>query len=485
MASAVENPLGSVALSRTQTASSAVRRSVPPTEGLTRTRTVSLGDGPATRSRPRSDSGNELLRTSTNRRAFRPVVEPVVEPVSGSVPRGTTSNELEDQGRQQAELQAWKAEQYSEAMQEFKKEEKRQARLQEKLGLCWPHGDDWRRKVYMVASGEGESHAALTVRAISSVIIAMSAFMCCLASVEYAEGMKFEQHPVWEVVEGLCLLFFSVEYIVRLMTARSRPPDDERERKREIRSELEDERDVTPGQHSPQRVQLPSQSQSLSSFVFQPFNLIDLLAVMPFFAEKLLGDYNLQVVRVLRILRVIRVLKLGRVSGSLALFARGLHRSQDYIITLFITLIIITILFASLIFAFETETVFGGDAITGQFADSVDTAPSKPPREVDASANAAMQSERLFVDGCFTLEEEEQELRFLNVPDVFWFVVSELTTVGNSVKHPVGLTGQALAVVLMCFGVFYLGFAQAVVVDGFNQVLREHARANNGGKSKI
>ena len=129
--------------------------------------------------------------------------------------------------------------------------------------------------------------------------------------------------------------------------------------------------------------------------------------------------------------------------------------------------------------------MLGGDAITNEFTDVADTAPSKPPRESDAGASAGMQSETSFVDGCFTLEEEEQELRFLNVPDVFWFVVSELTTVGNSVKHPVGVTGQALAVVLMCFGVFYLGFAQAVVVDGFNQVLREHARSNNGGKSKI
>ena len=35
---------------------------------------------------------------------------------------------------------------------------------------------------------------------------------------------------------------------------------------------------------------------------------------------------------------------------------------------------------------------------------------------------------------------------------------------------------------LACFGVFYLSFAQAVIVNSFQEVLREHRRTDDGGK---
>lgn len=448
-------------------------------------------------------SGGELLRTSTHRRSVHKLDPMMQEQVAGMA-RRTASIESGSPQQQDLELEKhWKLEKYKEAFEAFKNEEERQKRWRQKQKSWCPSNEDWARSVYLVASGDGQSHAALIVRVASSATIALSAVMCCLASVEDSGGVRYEERALWESIEGFCLAFFSVEYIVRFTTARSRPPDDERERRRELeeahaRHHNEASSAVAKelGQHEPDaanrardvkeqpRVQ---QQQTLWSFAIQPFNIIDLFAVLPFLAEKMLGwmDLNLQIVRVLRILRVIRVLKLGRVSGSLALFARGLRRSQDYIITLLITLVIIMILFASLIFAFETETVLGGDAI--DFLE-VTADRAKPARQSDASVPGSpaihVPSEATSVDECFTIEEEERELRFANVPDVFWFVVSEITTVGNSSKHPVGVIGQTLAVILMCVGVFYLGFAQAVVVDGFKQVLREHARTSNGGKSK-
>lgn len=461
-----------------------------------------MGD-PSPRSERTSSggSGSELLRTSTHRRSVRKLDPMMQEHVAGVTPCSTASNEGEDPQEQDLELQKhWKLEKYKEAFEAFMQEQDRQKRWRETENSWCPRTNgNWARATYLIASGEGQSHAALAVHVASSVVITISALMCCLASVEDSGGVKYEERALWESIEGICLVFFSVEYVVRCATAKSRPPDDERERKREMEEAharqhtstsnagAEEIHQQQPGDVRDARIQPRLQrQQTLWSFVMQPFNLIDLFAVLPFLAEKMLGwmDLNLQVVRILRILRVIRVLKLGRVSGSLALFARGLHRSQDYIITLLITLIIIMILFASLIFAFETESALGGNAIAAELVDDVPSDRTKSPRESETGGSPAIPSEGATVDGCFTLEEGKQALRFVNVPDVFWFVVSEITTVGNSSKHPVGVVGQTLAVVLMCFGVFYLGFAQAVVVDGFKQVLREHARTNNGGKSK-
>ena len=74
------------------------------------------------------------------------------------------------------------------------------------------------------------------------------------------------------------------------------------------------------------------------------------------------------------------------------------------------------------------------------------------------------------VDSSTEVVPGDDEEYFLNVPDVFWFCVSEITTVGNASKSPATVMGQALAIVLACFGVFYLSFAQAVIVNSFQEV---------------
>lgn len=149
------------------------------------------------------------------------------------------------------------------------------------------------------------------------------------------------------------------------------------------------------------------------------------------------GPY--QVVRILRILRVLRVLKLAEVSHSMSLFGRGLHRSRDYIITLTLTLVIITILFASLIFHFETGAT---PAATG-VPDSIYGTDGKGPR---APAGSTVDPPAIDLDLDPEELEDSSSDEFLSVPDVFWFCVSEITTVGNASKSPGTPVGQALAV---------------------------------------
>ena len=164
-----------------------------------------------------------------------------------------------------------------------------------------------------------------------------------------------------------------------------------------------------------------------------------------------------QVVRLLRILRVVRVLKLGKMSNALILFGRGMARSRDYILTLVLLLLIIVIISGSLIFEAER----GPDVAGG------------PGEEADGKSPLPAMGDAL----------EEQDNAFHHVPDVFWFVVSELTTVGNAPKSPSSPLGQTLAIILMCLGTVFLGFCQAVVVTNFDAVLSEHARTDNGAKA--
>lgn len=325
----------------------------------------------------------------------------------------------------------------------------------------WPTAGSRAANLYLVSSGEGITGAARLVRTISSSVIFMASLMSCLGSIDCGDN-KCEELPAWLQAEMLFLGFFTVEYFTRLLTAHARPTDDQAN---------------TLADGTKERASLCG---STCSWMRQWMNIVDLVSILPFYIEELVnaltaggeqqpGPY--QIVRILRILRVLRVIKLAEVSDSMTLFGRGIKRSRDYIITLSLTLVIITILFASFIFHAESGTT----AVVVDRGDSAENDRQKPPPSSTAAAVPVSRPQA-------GVNAEDAEEDFLNVPDVFWFCVSEITTVGNASKSPVTVTGQALAIILACFGVFYLSFAQAVIVNSFQEVLREHARTDNGGK---
>eukprot|EP01043_Picozoa_sp_COSAG02_P063534 COSAG02_NODE_9034_length_2354_cov_1.513525_2_plen_450_part_00 len=310
----------------------------------------------------------------------------------------------------------------------------------------WPTGESRAANIYLVSSGEGFSEAAKLVRVVSSSVIFVASLMSCLASIDCGHS-KCEELPAWVQAEMLCLGFFTVEYFTRLLTAHARPPHDQT---------------VTISEEQTDEKANASSCRSTCSWVCQAMNIVDLVSILPFYIEALVsavtatdekqpGPY--QVVRILRILRVLRVLKLAEVSDSMTLFGRGIKRSRDYIITLTLTLVIITILFASFIFHAESGT----PPAAVDHGESAESSRQKPPPSTEVGSIAQAVA-------------EEDEEYFLNVPDVFWFCVSEITTVGNASKSPATVVGQALAIVLACFGVFYLSFAQAVIVNSFQEV---------------
>uniref|UniRef100_A0A915M4W4 Uncharacterized protein n=1 Tax=Meloidogyne javanica TaxID=6303 RepID=A0A915M4W4_MELJA len=113
---------------------------------------------------------------------------------------------------------------------------------------------------------------------------------------EDIEPIRIE-HPIFVFTERVCIAFFTIEYLLRLFAA-------------------------------PRKLR----------FVLKPLNLVDLLAIMPFYLELMLtlmgvDDKKLRdlrwaflVVRILRVLRVIRIIKLGRFSSGLQTFGMTLQR---------------------------------------------------------------------------------------------------------------------------------------------------------------
>lgn len=110
-------------------------------------------------------------------------------------------------------------------------------------------------------------------------------------------------------------------------------------------------------------------------FLCEKMNLIDLLAVLPFFLSAVLvGLEDLQVIgkagkiiRLLRIMRIMRIFKMVRHFAGLQSLVYTLQQAYKELGLLFVIVIVAILLYTSLIFAIETE---GPEAERWSFYDS-------------------------------------------------------------------------------------------------------------------
>lgn len=134
------------------------------------------------------------------------------------------------------------------------------------------------------------------------------------------------EHPVFNYVENICVVYFTLEYLLRFWVA-------------------------------PRKL----------AFVKELLNIIDLLAIAPFIFEVVLflvglsGDKVRKVrwafltVRLLRVLRVVRIAKLGRFSPGLANFALTLRKSKKQMQMVFIVMLTVMIFFSTLVYFLERD----------------------------------------------------------------------------------------------------------------------------------
>lgn len=144
-----------------------------------------------------------------------------------------------------------------------------------------------RQKLWEVLEKPGSSAAARTFGTLSMAFVVVSIANMALISVE----LSWLAPPLLDALEYLCIAWFTVEFVLRFLCARDR-----------------------------------------CRFVRSVANIIDLLAILPFYitllVESLCGGESSQelenvgrIVQVLRLLRALRMLKLGR--HSTGTFGRG------------------------------------------------------------------------------------------------------------------------------------------------------------------
>ncbi len=130
-------------------------------------------------------------------------------------------------------------------------------------------------------------------------------------SVETLPNLKPETRYLLRAIEIFCVVVFTVEYILRIYVADSKP-----------------------------------------RFIFSFFGLIDLVAILPFYLS---FGIDLRSLRALRFLRLFRVLKLVRYNKAMNHFVRAIKTAKEEIL-LFIFITLMLIYFSAVgIYYFENQ----------------------------------------------------------------------------------------------------------------------------------
>ncbi|XP_055729164.1 potassium voltage-gated channel subfamily F member 1-like [Salvelinus fontinalis] len=232
------------------------------------------------------------------------------------------------------------------------------------------------------------SLSARVIAIVSFLFILISSVVMCVGTipdlqVEDAEGNHME-HPILEAIETACIGWFTVEYVLRLIS-------------------------------SPNKVK----------FVLSFMNIIDFMAIMPFYVVLTLTSLGTammelanvqQAVQALRIMRIARIFKLARHSSGLQTLTSALKSSFSEL---------------GMLLMYMGVGVF------------------------------------LFSAMAYTLEQSHPETMFTSIPQSFWWAVITMTTVGYGDIYPKTTLGRCNAAVSFLCGVIAIALPIHPIINNF------------------
>mmetsp|Transcript_51136 Transcript_51136/g.130094 ORF Transcript_51136/g.130094 Transcript_51136/m.130094 type:complete len:805 (-) Transcript_51136:78-2492(-) len=248
--------------------------------------------------------------------------------------------------------------------------------------------------------------------------------------------------PVFEDVDLFCVMFFTVEYGLRLVTSAF------------TRGEIIDREKLVQLLVADDAVRTPSWLRRVANFAFDRSNLVDACAILPWYLERISGaGRNNIFIQVIRLTRVVRAFRLGRRFEAVIIIMRSLERSLRALYVLLLNLLLGMIIFGALMYMAEQGD---WDSVSQQYV-----------REVGSEWN----------DVTHVWEPVMARSPFESIPACFWWAIVTATTVGyGDVFTPTTLWGKVVASIFMVWSLCVLALPIGVIGGNFEKVWEEYDR---------
>jgi len=302
-------------------------------------------------------------------------------------------------------------------------------------------------RIFYTLEDPDSSICANIVSFIVLFVIVVSSFCFIFSTVPaFQDNLDHKDGPkaikVVNVIDGICLVIFVIEYLVRLLTCWN------------VRTEIsrKNQTALVALVVGYEPISLPSPFFRVIHFFFAPANLVDLVAILPGVLSLFvpLDGGGFIVLRLIRLTRLFRVFKSKSLLEPVIIIGRTLSKSTSALNILMFNLLLGVVISGSLIYIVEGLGTW-------------DVENQVYVRVVGKEWNET--------SGKF--ETLRAATPFISIPDSFWWSLVTVMTVGYGDHYPITGWGKVVAAGTMVFSLVMTALPIGVVGGNFSKVWAE------------